>query len=161
MAKPKRGRSIVGGFVALANAYLRTPEFAALSGKAVKLLLELAMQYNRSNNGDLALTRSVLAPRGWRSMDSLQKARDELINAGWIMVTRQGGRNIPTLYALTWEPIDRCGGKLDVAHDTMPSHLWKTVNAKHREVRLHRPPEQVAPPAGTTLHRRPEQGPQH
>ena len=159
--KRTTGRSIIGGFVALPNLYLRTPEFAALSGRAVKLLLELCLQYNRKNNGDLSITRAAMAPRGFRSADQLMKARDELIDSGWIMQTRQGGRNIPSLYALTWEPIDKCGGKLDVPHGLMPLHLWKPENARHREKRgkpLARTTDQVGPHHGPALTRTAEQG---
>ncbi len=167
MTKARKGRSIVGGFAALPNAYFNTPEFAALSGRAVKLLIELVLRYNRSNNGDLAMTKSAMAARGFRSTSQLVQARDELVNAGWIMCTRQGGRNIPSLYALTWEPIDRCGGKLDVAHGPMPPHLWKSENAKYRErkaatrPRVYQPSEQPAPTRGTTLYQLSEQEPQH
>lgn len=174
---------IAGGFVALPHYILASPEWAALPGREMKLLLEIARQYTGKNNGDLAITRSVLAARGWTSQDQVQKARDELVARGWIMVTRQGGRHIPSLYAITWLAIDRCGGKLDVASDTVPRHLWKPENARHRETRsstrpasgqheastiprvrtlptpdsLHRPAEQIAPPHGPTLHRPTEQ----
>src|SRR4051794_18768251 len=100
---PTADRRIVGGFAALPNAYFKTAEFAALSGRAVKLLVELALQYIPGKNGDLVITRGAMRTRGFKSADQLSKARDELINTGWIMVTRQGGRNIPTLYAITWE----------------------------------------------------------
>jgi hypothetical protein len=157
--KARSGRSIVGGFVALPNAYFRTPEFAALSGRATKLLIAIAMQYNRSNNGDLVITKSLMAARGFHSADQLFKARDELIAAGWIMCTRQGGRNIPSLYALTWEPIDRCDGKLDVQHGPTPPHLWKPENARYREGKtLPRTAEQPVPYGGTAMVRTAEQG---
>lgn len=138
-----------------------TREFAALSGRATKLLLELALQYNGSNNGDLDLTRTRLRHRGFNSTDQLIKARNELLETGWIMVTRQGGRNIPSLYAITWRPIDRCGGKLDINHGLTPPHLWKPENARFREQRtaksLDRPADQAAPHDGATLNRNAEQ----
>ncbi len=62
----KRGK-IVGGFVALPNSYLRTPQFAALSGRAVKLLLEVCLQYNGKNNGGLMITRDAMRTRGFKS----------------------------------------------------------------------------------------------
>ena len=105
-------------------------------------------------------------------MDVLNNTKNELVNKGWIVCTRQGGRNIPSLYGLTWLPIDRCGGKLDVPHDTMPLHLWKPQNAHRRETRETRnvappggagctaPRNNAAPPGGAgiaALHRRAEQ----
>lgn len=161
--KGGRGR-IVGKFAAFPHAYFYTPEFAELSGRAIKLLFELALQYNGHNNGDLVLTRARMSPRGFRSADQLNKARDELINQGWIMVTRQGGKHFPSLYALTWEPIDRCKGNLDVSCGPTPWHLWKAEHAERREVRrahLVRRAEQVAPPCGPELNRQTEQGNQH
>lgn len=140
----RKGRpGIVGKFVALPHAYIDTPQFAAMSGRALKLLIELELQYDGKNNGDLCATWGLMNKRGFSSAEQLGKARDELINNGWIMVSRQGGRHIPSLYALTYRGIDACGGKLDVAPDPMPRHLWKPDNAKWREVR--RPAPSRAP----------------
>lgn len=156
----KKAGHIVGGFAALPNAYFKTPEFAALSGRAVKLLIELILQYRRptedrpGNNGDLSITRSTMLTRGFTSNDQLFKARDELINAGWIVQTRQGGLKIPSLYALTFVGIDPCNGKLEVEANPMPIHLWKSEKAALRETRSPvRTAVQAVPPHGTTKYR--------
>jgi hypothetical protein len=53
--------------------------------------------------------------RNWNSRDQLNKAKKELLNKHWIIETRQGGLNMgPTLYAITWQPIHECNGKLDI-----------------------------------------------
>lgn len=122
MANRRNRQSIVGRFA------------AALSGRAVKLLVELELQYDGKNNGDLTITRAKMRPRGFVSADQLSKARDELINAGWILVARQGGRHIPTLYAFSYRAVDRCNGKLDVSPGP-PTHLWKPDQAQWREPR--------------------------
>jgi hypothetical protein len=160
-----RSRSYIHGpFMALPHYYFRAPEFGSLSGRAVKLLIEIGLQYTGSNNGDLAATYSMMRPRGFKSADLLRKARNELINAGWIMVTRQGGKHAPSLYALTFQNIDQCKGKLDIAAGPA-RHLWKRENAHHRElVTVTSAPGEVTkrrPPVHRSAdYRRPQQGPE-
>jgi hypothetical protein len=160
-----RSRSRVDGpFLALPHYYFRTPEFAALSGRAVKLLLEIGLQYTGSNNGDLAATHSMMRLRGFKSADQLRKARDELVNTGWIMVTRQGGRHAPSLYALTFHNIDRCKAKLDIGAGPA-RHLWKPENAHRRELvtrpaYAERVTKRQAPVHRRADYRRPQHGPE-
>ena len=53
--------------------------------------------------------------RGWRSEETLHKAKKELLQAQLIVESRKGGRpNGTTLYALTFFTLDNCGGKLDI-----------------------------------------------
>lgn len=66
-------------------------------------------------------------PLGWRSRDTLERALHQLIDAGLIELTRQGGLNRCSLYALTWHAIDECGGKLDVPATRVASGLWKEI----------------------------------
>jgi hypothetical protein len=138
LANGKQVGGIRGKFAAFPHEFANTPEFAALSGRAVKLLLELELQYNRHNNGDLCASYSRMAKRGFKSADQLRKALNELINGGWIMLTRQGGRHTPSLYAITYWHIDPCGGKLDVPAGP-PPHLWKRDQAQWRETRTSKP----------------------
>ena len=121
-----RGRTTkVVGFSMLIHAYFQSREYAELSPRAVKLLVALYCQYRGSNNGDLCGAWSIMSKRGWTSRSQLEKALDELLAKGWISMTRQGGKRVPTLYAVSFQPIDHCGGKLDVAPCATPSHLWK------------------------------------
>jgi len=110
-----KGRSSCRRFLALPHAVLEHQDFVSLSNKAVRLLLDLAMQYNGSNNGDLCATFSMMKKRGWSSNDQRSKALKELIDKNFIVLTRQGGRKIASLHAITWQPINECGGKLDVS----------------------------------------------
>ena len=73
---------------------------------------------------DTTATMSPMKARGWSSNDQLFKARDELVAKNLIQVTRQGGLNRCTLYALTWFPINECGGKLDVAETRVARNEW-------------------------------------
>jgi len=120
-----KGRRESGSFVALPHAVLGGDEWAELSAQAVKLLLDLYAQYRGANNGDLTVAWSILKERGWKSKDTLYRALDELIAAGWVIRTRQGGRHIPSLYAVSWQAIDHCEGKLDVAPTNTAPGTWK------------------------------------
>jgi len=107
---------------------LRHSNYASLSPKAVKLLLDLFAQYNGNNNGDFQMTWGFMSKDGrWKSKDTLYKARDELVEKGFIEMTRQGGKHRCSLYAVTWKEINYCKGKLDVADTLVASGAWKTL----------------------------------
>ncbi|PWG62331.1 hypothetical protein [Sediminicurvatus halobius] len=116
-ASRKRGRYYGGrdgkGFCPWPVECATHPNFYGLSAIAKALLFELLGQYRGRNNGDLTTAWSVLKHRGWRSRDTVQRAEGELLRTGWIVKTRQGGRNRCNLFALTFFDIDECGGKLD------------------------------------------------
>ena len=104
---------------------LNHEKFKTLSRRATKLLMDIAAQYRGSNNGDLCAPFSLMQKRGWTSNDQLHKAKRELVDKEVIMVTRQGGRNKCTLYAVTWFQIDECNGKLDVLTTKTAPIDWK------------------------------------
>jgi hypothetical protein len=128
------GRAESGGFFALPHAVMASPAFRNLSAHGVKLLCDLGGQYRGSNNGDLGAAWRVMNPLGWRSRDTLTRALRELIDAGLIEQTRQGGLNRCSLYALTWHNIDECGGKLDVRATKVPSGLWKEKQRGEKQI---------------------------
>ena len=126
-AKQKRE---AGGFVALPFALLRSSEFAALTPHGVKLLIDLLAQYNLRNNGDLSMSfEKTMRPRGWKSKDTLNKARQELVDAGFITLTRQGGLHRCSLYAVTFYAIDDCDGKMEVNATRAPPGGWRKNTA--------------------------------
>jgi hypothetical protein len=85
--------------------------FKSLSHPAKALLIELARQYVRDNNGRLLASSAYLAKRGWRSRDVITRAKAELIEAKLIYQTVQGHRpNKASWYALTWYTLDRLPG---------------------------------------------------
>lgn len=101
--------------------------FYRLSNSAKALLFELLGQYRGNNNGDLCCAWGLLKKRGWRSRATIERARNELLKSGWIVLTRLGGRNKANLYALTFYAIDECKGKID--HRPLsgsPLGYWKT-----------------------------------
>nr|WP_314623631.1 hypothetical protein [uncultured Noviherbaspirillum sp.] len=114
-----------GGFAALPFALLRSRSFAQLTPYAVKLLFDLVAQYNLRNNGDLSIAfEKVMRPRGWKSKDTLNKARLELIETGFVVLTRQGGLHQCSLYGLTFYAIDHCDGKLEISATRTPLGGW-------------------------------------
>ena len=126
----KQGKRKQGGgqFAAFPLQMLKHPSFAALSPRAKALLFPLASQYNGRNNGDLCASFSVMRPHGWTSNDQLQKGLRELQDTGFLIQTRQGRRpNVASLYALSWRPINECGGKLELASTVTAPNTWKNM----------------------------------
>lgn len=125
--RQKGRRSSGGSFSALPHEYFQSPQFARLSARAVKALIDIYCQYRGSNNGDLTATWVVMHRCGWRSKSQLAKALQELETSGWLLRTRQGSINHASLYAVTFCGIDPCARKLDpgIQPDSRPLHLWK------------------------------------
>ena len=109
----------------LPHAILRHQNFVALSPYAIKLLIDLYMNFNGKNNGDFCATWSLMKKRGWRSEATLNNALKELMYYGWIVCTRQGGKHRASLYAVTFRAIDECGGKLDTPETATAPANWK------------------------------------
>lgn len=94
--------------MALPWAVIDSPAYASLSVHAKALLVEVARQYVRDNNGRLLLSRAYMETRGWKSADMLTKAKRELIEGGFIHETVKGHRpNKASWYAVTWQTLDR------------------------------------------------------
>ena len=100
-----------GGFIALPWSVMDSAAYAALSHPARSLLLEIARQFVRDNNGRLLASRAYLAKRGWLSAAVIDRAKHELIAAGFIHETVKGHRpNKASWYAVTWRTLDRLPG---------------------------------------------------
>ena len=121
-----KGRREKGTYVGIPHSITRSREYAALPAPAVKLLIDLADQFNGFNNGDLQATWRLMERKGWRSKATLYRALNKLLERGFILVSRQGGKHKCTLFALTYLAIDDCKGKLDVAETIVPPNTWKT-----------------------------------
>lgn len=120
-----KGRAETGYFTRLPHAVQDSENWRQCSATGIKLLLDIARQYRGNNNGDLCAALSVLRSRGWRSSDTVGTALRELRHYGLLLLTRQGGLHRPSLYALTWQAIDDCGGKLEVAATKVAPGIWK------------------------------------
>jgi len=123
-----KGRREKHQFVGIPKVCMQHLNYIELSMPAKVLLWELCYQYNGYNNGDLCAAFSILKGRGWRSKGTLGRAIKELKERQWIIVARQGGRNQCSLYALTFQAIDECKGKLDIYPSNVASSDWKKLD---------------------------------
>lgn len=114
-----------GRFAGIPHAVMDHPDYQRLSGNQIKLLLDLAKQYNGRNNGKLCAVFSQMKAAGWRSETTLNNAKKGLIESNMVTVTKrsvfgQSGKQ-PNYYALNWQPIDEVVGfKMDVEPTTKP-----------------------------------------
>ena len=110
-----------GGFVAVPWSVLDCPAYGRLSHPARSLLLELARQFVRDNNGRLLASAAYLSKRGWKSADVITRAKRELLAAGFIFETVMGHRpNKASWYAVTWRMLDKLPG-----YDAGATELFK------------------------------------
>lgn len=119
-AKQKRDGS--GGAILLVpHCVLNSQAYMTLSGSAVRLLFDLAMQYNVHNNGALlASFRHMSEKRGWASADTLNKAKAELLAHDLVVETVRGQRpNKASWYGLTWLALDQIDG-LEISAQSWP-----------------------------------------
>ncbi len=107
MAKKKKpAETISGRYSAVPHSLLDSVAFMGASHPTRSLLFELIRQHSGSNNGHLQLATSWLSKRGWASAGGIQKSKQEALERGLIVKTKEGGLNTgPDLYALTWLPI--------------------------------------------------------
>ena len=100
-----------GGFAAIPWSVLDCAAYGRLSHPARSLLMEIARQFVRDNNGRLLASAANLSKRGWKSSDVITRAKRELLEAGFIHQTVQGHRpNKASWYAITWQTLDRLPG---------------------------------------------------
>lgn len=65
-----------------------------------------------------------MQPKGWHSETTLNKAKKELLAAGFIAETRKGRLpNLCSLYGITWQPLNP-NKKLDVGVNGFPVGEW-------------------------------------
>ncbi len=127
MARRHPKKSSTGSFLALPHRLINSPEYFALSRNAQALLVDIGSQYRGLNNGDLSAEWSRMKTRGWRSKTTLHKARKELEDSGFIVVTRRHGRltKLPTCYAITWQSIDETKNTIEFKPTNVAPNLWK------------------------------------
>ena len=118
--KPKKQK-----YITIPNQCLASVNFASLSSHANKLFLDLASKCYRYNNGDLNMVWPEMKKRGWKSKETWNNARIELIDKGWIVKTRQGWNNRCSLYGFTFMPIGEFAGKLEVTEGRLATNDWK------------------------------------
>lgn len=124
--KEARDKRDSGGFISVPLSVLNSQAYRMAGAHARMLLFDLFMQYRGSNNGDLCAAWKLMQPRGWRSEETLARAKRELLELGLIVETRKGARpNKASLYAVTWCALDDCGGKLDISPAAFPRGRYR------------------------------------
>ena len=110
-----------GAVLIMPHVVLNSTAYLSLSSRAIKLLYDLAMQYNTYNNGSLlASWRFMSEKRGWTSADQLAKAKAELIQKLLVVQTVQGLLpNKASWYGLTWLSLDPIKG-LEITANNWP-----------------------------------------
>lgn len=130
-----KGRKESGTFAAIPHAVMDSNDFLGLSGSATKVLLGLLRQYRGNNNGDLSAAFSSAHHWGIGSKSTLAKALDELQAHNLIIRTREGRFMKPggccALYAITWQAIDECGGKIEVSATSTAPRKFSLERSTH------------------------------
>lgn len=98
-------------YLAIDHRVVDSEAFAGLSFSAKALLLLLARQLSKDNNGHLQASFGWCKRFGFGSEHTLRKAIAELIAVGFIYRTRSWGANRAwATYAVTWLPIKKSDG---------------------------------------------------
>lgn len=131
-----------GPVMVVPHCVLNSPAYMTLSGAAVKLLWDIAMQYNTRNNGALlASWRHMSERRGWTSADSLNKAKAELIEHDLVEQTVQGRLpNKASWYGLTWLALDNING-LEISSQSWPRGAYMRWQPKVNPKPKRKPPQ--------------------
>ena len=116
-------------FVALRRDMIRSHAFLSLSPHATKLLIVIAVQYQGSNNGSLAIPFEAARAYGFTNKRTYYATLRELEAKGFIERTKPAvrrGKPTATRYAITWQPIDEPVGEVkhDASPTTKPSNQW-------------------------------------
>jgi len=153
MAKNKAKRPTqkvsAGRYIRVPYAVGTSPNYRNLSRYAKGLLLDLMMQLRTHMNGDLVITLSVQREQGWTSNDMLHKAKNELLHYGFIMLTRQGGRNLASYYAMTFVNIETTKD-IDVSRTKDAPDTYKENRPEFkRNPTLKKPPKKQIPCPGS------------
>jgi hypothetical protein len=83
---------------------IKSDAYIQLSHPAKSLVVDVVMQLSKraANNGQLICTEKLMRKRGWNSKGTLNRAKKELLDAGFLYETVKGHRpNKASWYALT------------------------------------------------------------
>jgi len=123
-----------GRFSGIPNPVIDSDAYKSLGGNSAKLLTILGRQFNFYNNGNLLITQSKIGD--WITKNTMYSARDELYEKGFIVINAYGGRSfggkkLPSLYGLTYYPINELpdvNNEIRYAHyspSPKPLNYWK------------------------------------
>lgn len=156
-----KGRRASGAFVALPVDVMNSSAYLSLSSHAAKLFLSMLRMIRIGkrggpcNNGDLSIPfEEMRKTYGFKSKDTLNKAKNELLDKGLIGETRTGGFPARcSLYGVTFFSCDECDGKLDIQPRHFPYgawQQWKPGSAPVSGTRLNTPAVPKGASTGTT-----------
>ena len=160
--------SVNGPWLAIGLDFLRSRACASLSPHGTKMLIDFVSRLgpHASGNGDLSAAPEFLESRGWRSKATAQASIRELIDADLLLVTRQGGRNRCSLYAVTLWPINCDPSKLDTGPGSFTTTDWARTKGSEAPASKEAPAvwnqprkrDSLTPAAGEAGSRLPPQG---
>lgn len=132
--RKKANRASYKRFAGFPFEMLECLNYTRLSTRGKALLLDLRMQFKGSQNGNIDATWSRLSKQDcWNSKETLNLAIQELLHYGFITRTRKGkrigGKHYPSLYALSWEPINDLP-RQGIAPTLTASHAWHAAKPK-------------------------------
>lgn len=129
-AKPPK-TSTKHPYAAIEHRVIDSPAFADLKPTAQVLLLLIARQLTKDNNGHLHASFAWCRKRGIGSEHTLRNAIAELIAHGFIYRTRSHGANGAwAKYAVTWLPIKERDGLFLAGFVACAWREWKSVEKK-------------------------------
>jgi len=143
-AKKAKKKGVLDGqiFIPLSLEALGSRNFASLSPSAVKLFMALIAEIRprrrdpASNNGNLSVALKNLKRYGFGSPHTITKAKGELLENGWIEITKIGGLGLgPTLYGITLWPIADLMESHSIEPTAKASHLWRLSALKNTTTR--------------------------
>ena len=110
-------------YAAIDHRVIDSPAYAGLSFSACSLLLIMARQLTKTNNGHLQASFAWCSKRGFGSEHTLREAIADLIAHGFIYRTRSHGANKAwAKYAVTWLPI---ADKKDLFLTGFKPYAWR------------------------------------
>lgn len=135
-------------YLAIEHRVVDSLAFADLTYSASTLLMLLARQLTKDNNGHLQATYSYMRRFGF-SENTLSRAIAELISHGLIYRTRSGGyQQGAAQYAVTWRSITRREGLFLAGFKACAWRDWQPTNKKippSKLRRTHRKNDELTP----------------
>ena len=120
-------------YAAIEHRVIDSPAYADLSFSARSLLLQIARQTTKNNNGHLQATYSYLQKFGFSERTVIRGVK-ELIAHGFIYRTRCGGyQQGASKFALTWLPITN---RQDIYLDGFQACAWRKWDADQKKIPL-------------------------
>lgn len=127
-------------YLAIDHRVVDSAAFAGLSFSAKALLMLMARQLSKDNNGHLQASFGWCKRFGFGSEHTLRKAIAELISAGFIYRTRSWGANRAwACYAVTWQPVRRADGLFLAGFKTF---AWRQGDMPNGKSSRHKMPDQ-------------------